>query len=140
MIDYVTGFMYSPNGERVVLINKNKPDWQKGKFNGVGGKIEEDETPEQAMSREFEEETGVITSSSDWQSFLILINPNKYRVYMLFTFSEKFDSVKTVEQEIVSLHHVNSLPENIIPNLAWLIPLSQDHKVMKNNLIEIISH
>lgn len=140
MIDYVTGFMYSPDGERVVLINKNQPDWQKGKFNGVGGKIEEDETPEQAMSREFEEETGVITSSSDWQSFLILINPNKYRVYMLFTFSEKFDSVKTVEQEVVSLHDINSLPENIIPNLAWLIPLSQDNKVMRNNLIEIISH
>lgn len=140
MIDYVTGFMYSPDGERVVLINKNQPDWQKGKFNGVGGKIEEDETPEQAMSREFKEETGVITSSSDWQSFLILINPNKYRVYMLFTFSEKFDSVKTVEQEVVSVHDVNSLPENIIPNLAWLIPLSKDNKVMKNNLIEIISH
>lgn len=135
MISYVTGFMYSPDGSQVVLINKNKPEWQKGKFNGVGGKIEAEESANHAIAREFFEETGVITKSSDWQCFLILTNSNNYRVYMFYTYSEKFNQVKTVEKEIVSLHSVYQLPINIISNLSWLIPLSQDQKIKFNNPI-----
>lgn len=128
MINYVTGFMYSPDGSQVVLIKKNKPDWQKGKFNGVGGKIEPRESASHAMSREFLEETGVITKLTDWRCFFILTNPNNYRVYMFCTYSENFSQVKTVEKEVVRLFSVDQLPKNIIPNLAWLIPLSQDNK------------
>lgn len=134
MIHYVTGFMYSPDGKQVVLIKKNQPCWQKGKFNGVGGKIEQGEFPQQAMSREFAEETGVQTLFSDWQCFFILTNPNKYRVYIFYLYSEKFINVKTVEQEEVSILSVDLLPKNMISNLSWLIPLSQDNKMMKNVL------
>lgn len=137
MINYVTGFMYSPDGSQVVLINKNKPEWQKGKFNGVGGKIEAEESAHHAISREFLEETGVTTKLSDWQCFLILTNQNNYRVYMFYTYSEKFNQVKTVEKEVVSLHSVYQLPKNVISNLAWLIPLSQDKKVYFDNPLMI---
>ena len=40
-IKYVTGFLFSPDKKSVVLINKNRPAFQVGKLNGVGGKIEE---------------------------------------------------------------------------------------------------
>jgi len=43
---YVAGFMFSPDLENVVLIEKQKPEWQKGKYNAVGGKIEDGETPQ----------------------------------------------------------------------------------------------
>ena len=56
MKEYVVGFMFSEE------ILKNKPDWQAGRLNGVGGKVEPNEYPDQAMVREFEEETGVRTS------------------------------------------------------------------------------
>ncbi len=49
MIYYVTGFMYSIDRKRVVLIEKINPEWQKGHLNGVGGKIEKDETPEKEL-------------------------------------------------------------------------------------------
>jgi 8-oxo-dGTP diphosphatase len=45
MIKYVVGFLFNEGKTKVVLIKKNRPDWQKGYFNGVGGKIEGDETP-----------------------------------------------------------------------------------------------
>ncbi len=48
-----------PNKNRVLLILKNKPAWQKGKVNLVGGKIEPGEEPEQAAQRELKEETGL---------------------------------------------------------------------------------
>ena len=52
---YVLGFMFSPDMERILLMRKNRPEFQAGKFNGIGGKIEGTETPLQAMIREFEE-------------------------------------------------------------------------------------
>ena len=41
-------------GGIVVLTHKNRPAWQAGKLNGVGGKIELLESPVAAMVREFE--------------------------------------------------------------------------------------
>ena len=54
---YVLGFVFSLDASRVLLIWKNRPEWQKGKLNGIGGKIEEGELPIDAMKREFSEET-----------------------------------------------------------------------------------
>ena len=45
MITYVTGFLFSSDRDRVVLIEKLSPAWQRGLFNGVGGKIEANELP-----------------------------------------------------------------------------------------------
>lgn len=49
---YVAGFMFNEDRTRVALIEKQKPDWQRGKLNGIGGKIEDDESPVEAMTSE----------------------------------------------------------------------------------------
>jgi 8-oxo-dGTP pyrophosphatase MutT (NUDIX family) len=54
---YVVGFLFSQDESKVLLVWKNRPAWQNGKLNGIGGKIEAGETPLQAMEREFKEET-----------------------------------------------------------------------------------
>jgi 8-oxo-dGTP diphosphatase len=63
---YVLGFAFNTIGDKVALIRKNKPDWQKGFLNGIGGKIEKDESKRSAMVREFEEECGIKTSTYYW--------------------------------------------------------------------------
>lgn len=63
---YVCGFAFSLNLRRVWLIVKNRPAWQKGRVNGIGGRVEGKETATQAMVREFKEETGVVTSEAQW--------------------------------------------------------------------------
>lgn len=60
-VEYVLGFMFNLAESKVLLVWKNRPAWQAGKLNGVGGKIEEGETPIQAMNREFAEETGFVS-------------------------------------------------------------------------------
>lgn len=45
--------------ETVLVIQKDRPDWQKGKLNLPGGKIEDGETPEEAAIRELKEESGL---------------------------------------------------------------------------------
>ena len=42
-----------------ILLAKKKRGFAKDKYNGVGGKIEDNETPEEAMIRECEEEISV---------------------------------------------------------------------------------
>ena len=44
--NYVLGFAFSKSGQMVLLIWKNKPEWQRGKMNGIGGKIELGEHPD----------------------------------------------------------------------------------------------
>src|ERR1700690_3869942 len=56
---FVLGFLFDPSRIAVLLIRKARPDWQRGKLNGIGGKIEVGEVPSQAMEREFREESGL---------------------------------------------------------------------------------
>ena len=66
MKKYVVGFMFDDQIQNVCLIKKNRPEWQLGKLNGVGGKVDARETPLEAMVREFREETGVATLAKTW--------------------------------------------------------------------------
>ena len=49
---YVTGFLFSQDSSHVVLIKKINPAWQRGLFNGVGGKVEVNESSIDAMVRD----------------------------------------------------------------------------------------
>ena len=121
-IKYVTGFLFSPDRQSVVLIHKNRPEFQAGKINGVGGKIEKDETPLMAMRREFFEETGV--EIENWREFAVINGPD-YEVYFHCSISEKYISVESKTDEQVFSYELSKLQElNVIPNTRWLIPMA----------------
>ena len=114
--------MFSEDLKRVVLIKKNKPDWQRGLFNGVGGKIEKAESSFDAMAREFEEETGVKTDPVDWWYFNMETDEKEWMVRFFFCKGD-VDACKTMEEEEVVVHDtvsIYSLP--VIPNLLEIIP------------------
>lgn len=123
MIDYVVGFLFDSNGH-VVLIEKNRPEWQAGRLNGVGGKIEFGETIRDAMIREFEEETGV--KFTNWNLFATL-HGNHSKIYAFYGYADKdtFYSCKTMEDEKVGFARVDRIPDNAVPNLHWLIPAAR---------------
>lgn len=120
MIKYVVGFLFANDGKCVLLIEKNKPEWQKGKFNGVGGKIEEGETPLQAMVREFEEEAGVKLET--WEKYATISNETwELHVFRAFDdFAMRY--AKSMTEEKLAIQWVDNL-KNTIENLKWLIPL-----------------
>ena len=80
--DYVLGFAFAAKRTRVLLVMKQSPAWQRGKFNGVGGKVEPEEYVTEAMSREFREETGLHVRRELWGTVAELIGPD-YRVSVL---------------------------------------------------------
>lgn len=50
--------------------NKKKEDYNKGKWIGVGGKIESEETPEQCILREVREETGLTLTAYQYRGII----------------------------------------------------------------------
>lgn len=125
---YVAGFMFSPDFENVVLIEKNKPEWQKGKYNAIGGKIEDGESPHNAMVREFEEETGIVTQTIDW-NWLCCIGDENYKVWFYWCSAENWEShLSTTDEEVFHLpvKDLHTVRHYLIENLAWLIPLAID--------------
>jgi 8-oxo-dGTP diphosphatase len=114
---YVIGYLFDGK-DKVALIEKNRPDWQKGRLNAPGGKMEKGETPLQASTREFREETG---AEITWRQFAELTG-DSYRLYC-FTSRDKAE-IKTTTDERVEWYPLNNLPENLLPNAAFLIPMA----------------
>lgn len=123
----VLGFLFSEDMSRVALIEKKRPEWQKGKLNGIGGKAEANENPLFAITREFLEETGVEIAQSNWQPFCYLTGTN-WIVDCFYTKSSKIDEIKTTTDEEVKEIFVDELKEfDHLSNLDWLIPLAINH-------------
>lgn len=125
---YVVGFIMDPGYDKtVVLIKKNRPNWQKGKLNGIGGKFERDETPINAMIREGREEAGVVCQRKE---FCHLTDDKTYKVYFFVSLDPTaVENAKTMtEEEIIKCEYYD-LPDNTLWNLRWLIPLALDISV-----------
>lgn len=131
MTPYSVGFFFTADMKKVALIRKVKPEWQKGKLNGVGGKVEDAESFRQAMKREFFEETGVYTQEEDWK----LAIEQRGEGYILAVFhaisksNVAHDFIKADEQ--VEWYNVIDLPkrEDMIPNILWFVFLAFDKEV-----------
>lgn len=123
MTSYVAGFLFSEDRQHVTLVQKTRPEWQAGFFNAVGGHIEDGEMRDDAMTREFREETGA--DVRDWDCFA-LIRGRDWVVYFFRAFGDNF-VIRTLTDEPVSVHRVDSLDfSTTIKNLSWLIPLALD--------------
>jgi 8-oxo-dGTP pyrophosphatase MutT (NUDIX family) len=46
----VLGFVFNRDFSEVALILRNRPKWQAGHYNGIGGHIEDGENPYDAMA------------------------------------------------------------------------------------------
>lgn len=127
---YVVGFLFKTKTGffkehyiSISLIEKNRPDWQKDKWSGIGGHIENGETPAQAMKREFIEEAGV--SIDNWEQYCTVYYSDAiihfFRAFGDYDIESKTDE-KVFWQPMGELN--NEFDDKLIPNLHWLIPLA----------------
>lgn len=102
MIRYVLGFAFDMNG-RLALIKKQRPDYQKDKWNGVGGKLEAtDHSTAHAMSREFAEETGVSIPAPAWRKVGVM-GSGQWECDIFTCQIPEVQNVRTVTDEEVRL-------------------------------------
>jgi 8-oxo-dGTP diphosphatase len=126
---YVAGFMFDHERSEVALIRKAKTAWQKGLLNGIGGKIEVGETPEQAMVREFGEETGCANTEQSFRHYA-LIHGAGWSVDFFYTIGD-LSQLRTMEEEPierVKLLDIHVLRSDMVENLPWLISLAIDQR------------
>ena len=131
---YVVGFMFSNDRMRVALIRKTKPAWQKGKLNGIGGKIEPCESSLDAMVREFKEETGYQTTPDQWERFVEMGGGNDggegaFQVDFYATVGDltRLQSVEDEKIELAWTKEMQPLRTDTVENLPWLIALAIDY-------------
>ena len=127
MKQYALGFVFNANQTEVLLIRKLKPEWQKNKLNGIGGKQEEGESPHFAMMREFKEEAGVVIPI--WEHCITLTaKDEKWRVFIWRAFmATGIENVKPQTEELIYGVKTNRIPRDVIPNLRWIIPMLMDN-------------
>lgn len=123
---YVVGFMLDPTLSKVVLIRKAKPEWQIGLLNGVGGKVGDniaDETPLDAMHREFKEETGV--DGLDWTPYLTLNTPRSEIHF--FRATGNVHRCTSLTEETVGIFDIHEVMDmcDTIPNIRWSIQMAR---------------
>lgn len=125
--EYVLGFLFNFIGSAVVLIEHQKFE----KLNGVGGHREHGETPEEAMEREFLEETGTLVARSNWRQIGVMEGPD-YRI-VCFAARAPFEGlrVQTQKEGLVRWYWLNELWSGypLMENLSWLIPIAKDPSV-----------
>ncbi|MBP5265835.1 MAG: 8-oxo-dGTP diphosphatase [Lachnospiraceae bacterium] len=70
----------------MLLRNKKKQDLNEGKWIGVGGKFEANETPEECLLREVKEETGLTLTDYRYRGVITFVSDTWETEYMhLFT-------------------------------------------------------
>jgi 8-oxo-dGTP diphosphatase len=132
---YVVGFLFKENTRpdlnhknktMVALIRKTRPDWQAGKLNGIGGKMEPGEEAYAAMEREFMEETGF--HASRWVPFCDMEYPKPGVVVHCYKARCEDANLNQLTDEKPEWFWVDNVMQrdDLLPNLKWLIPLALD--------------
>jgi 8-oxo-dGTP diphosphatase len=130
---YVLCFLFNKELTNVALIIKTKPEWQKGCLNGIGGKIEDGETPFKAICRELYEECGAKIAKGSLINFCIMSgtnNDNEKFIVNCFTGYYKLSQLKTKTEEEIVIYGVDRAislknePLKRIDNVPWLVLLA----------------
>lgn len=80
----LTTLCYIENDGKYLMLHRTKKenDFNKGKWIGVGGKFEKDETPEECLLREVKEETGLQLDSYRLRGIITFISDVYETEYM----------------------------------------------------------
>ena len=125
LTQYVVGLPFCSRGQLLMLIRKNRPAWQVGMLNGIGGKVERGEAPLAAMMREAEEEAGIVWGG--WQDVCHL-RGDTWCVDFYAQFDDRNILLQSrTDEKLYPVAWFSSLAEpSLIPNLRVIIPLALD--------------
>ena len=116
---YVVSFLFTPDFKNVWMIEKQKPEWQKGCLNGIGGKVENEETYKEAAIRELTEESGIFKNdisevgsmsgkNNNGENFKAVIFTGITDEQLFTTTNENIELIKI--NEIKNFNHIENVP------------------------------
>ena len=143
---------YVTRGNEVLMLHrvKKKNDINKDKWIGIGGKFEENESPDECLLREAMEETGLRLKSWQCRGIVTFLTETGFGEYMyLFTADEFEGDLKECDEgdlQWVSREFLNELPkwegDQIFLDLLWqnapffLLTLRYDHDTLVEAVLD----
>lgn len=112
-----TTLCYLLQGDSVLLLHrvKKENDLNHDKWIGIGGKFEENESPEECLVREAWEETGLTLTGYQYRGIVTFVSDRWEGEYMhLYTATEWTGTIKECDEgvlEWVSLEKMKELPQ-----------------------------
>ncbi len=100
----VSSLIYIRKNNKTLMIKKKI-----GKeylYNGVGGKLEREETPERCAIREIKEETGLLANSLNFRGYITFPHFDKLGDWLVFIYECYDFSGEIIESEEGSLHWI----------------------------------
>lgn len=127
MKSYVLGFAFLPDNS-CVLIENEKPDWRRGLVNGLGGKIEVNETEYDAMIREFKEECGIGTAVKHWRHGLTICHNEPGNEWEMHVFRGRlgFYPDEYIDSDEGKILICADPPDNMEQTARWLYWMCRD--------------
>lgn len=127
MTSCVVGFAFDEGKEHILLIKKNRPLWQRGRYNGVGGHIRQGEKPVEAMVREFAEEAGYVTKADQWKPLLRIIDQvHDTEVYFFHIMIDVDDCCSMTDERVAVFPTIFLDGIDTLPNTQWLVLMAMD--------------
>lgn len=121
------GYQIPLDAVKVLVVEKNRPAWQSGKYNLLGGKIEEGEEPASAALRELKEESGLVPAKYSVPWLLGKLEGDDYEIFCYTITVNEDEPLKPQfgETEAVDWVYWDTLENDpkLIPNLKIVIPL-----------------
>ncbi len=121
MKKYTLGLIFDQSLSQILLMHKTKPAFQVGKLNGLGGKIEEGETPEACIAREVREESGLNIKPAAWVRIGTTGGTNWTMEVFAHRYLGNLSDAKSLEAEQIEWFHINQLPTTVLTNIPWMI-------------------
>lgn len=121
--------------EDSILLALKKRGFGEGKYNGVGGKLENNETPEEAMIRECKEEIGVTPTSYEKVGYIHFDEYYKGKkeqiAFHLYTVTEWEGEITESEEMRPQWFFIDKIPyEKMFPDdKHWLPYIIQGKKI-----------
>ncbi|MBN2259611.1 MAG: 8-oxo-dGTP diphosphatase [Clostridiales bacterium] len=97
--------------------DKREKDFHKGKYNGVGGKFEKGETPEECLIREVFEETGLILNKFNYEGIISFPMFDGVDDWYTFVYTASDFTGQVVDSDEGTLHWIED--EEIIKLNLW---------------------
>jgi len=143
---------YVTRGNEVLMLHrvKKKNDINKDKWIGIGGKFEENESPDECLLREAMEETGLRLKRWQCRGIVTFLTKTGFGEYMYLFTADEFEGDLTEcdegDLQWVSREFLNELPkwegDQIFLDLLWqnapffLLTLRYDHDTLVEAVLD----
>ncbi|MFH0846144.1 MAG: 8-oxo-dGTP diphosphatase [Patescibacteria group bacterium] len=122
-----------------ILLGMKKRGFGEGRWNGFGGKVEENESIEEATKREFLEESGITVNNLEKMGIMeFIFHTNLEEILEVHIFKSEDFSGELIESEEMKPQwfHIKEIPFNDMwPDDEHWIPLFLENKKFKGKFL-----